>query len=86
MSASIGLQPAASEPTGTPFEFLSALARELSAGHVDLPSFPDAAARVQHVLSNEDITSERIARVVSSDAGLAARILTMANSTLLHRG
>jgi HD-like signal output (HDOD) protein len=65
---------------------LSALAKELSAGHVDLPSFPDAAARVQHVLSNEDITSERIARVVSSDAGLAARILTMANSTLLHRG
>lgn len=85
MSA-IGSQPAPSKAPGTPFEFLSALAKELSAGRVDLPSFPDAAARVQHVLSNDDITSERIARVVSSDAGLAARILTMANSTLLHRG
>jgi len=82
----IGSQPAPSQANGTPFEFLSALAKELSAGRVDLPSFPDAAARVQHVLSNDDITSERIARVVSSDAGLAARILTMANSTLLHRG
>jgi HD-like signal output (HDOD) protein len=51
-----------------------------------LPSFPDAVARVQQVLSDETITSERITRVVSSDAGLAARILAMANSALLHRG
>jgi HD-like signal output (HDOD) protein len=68
------------------FQFVSELARELSLGRVDLPSFPDAAARVQQVLSDEAVTGERIARVVSSDAGLAARILTMANSTLLHRG
>jgi HD-like signal output (HDOD) protein len=68
------------------FKFVSELARELSGGRVDLPSFPDAAARVQQVLSDEAVTGERIARVVSSDAGLAARILTMANSTLLHRG
>jgi len=68
------------------FQFVSELARELSTGRVDLPSFPDAAARVQQVLSDETVTGERIARVVSSDAGLAARILTMANSTLLHRG
>jgi len=68
------------------FKFVSDLARELSGGRVDLPSFPDAAARVQQVLSDETVTAERIARVVSSDAGLAARILTMANSTLLHRG
>jgi HD-like signal output (HDOD) protein len=70
----------------TPFEFLTSLAKELSAGRVELPSFPDAAARTQHVLSDENVTSERIARVVGSDAGLAGRILTMANSTLLHRG
>ncbi|HEY6450973.1 MAG TPA: HDOD domain-containing protein [Steroidobacteraceae bacterium] len=68
------------------FQFVSELAKELSAGRVDLPSFPDAAARVQQALSDENVTGERIARVVSSDAGLAARILTMANSTLLHRG
>jgi HD-like signal output (HDOD) protein len=86
VSATSKSQPAEAESNGTPFQFLSDLARELSAGRVDLPSFPDAVARVQHVLSDDNITSERIARVVSSDAGLAARILTMANSTLLHRG
>jgi HD-like signal output (HDOD) protein len=68
------------------FKFVSDLAKELSAGQVELPSFPEAAARVQQVLSDESVTSERIARVISADAGLAARVLTMANSTLLHRG
>jgi len=86
VSATSRLQPLESESAGSPFRFLTDLAKELSAGRVELPSFPDAAARVQHVLSDDSITSERIARVVSSDAGLAARILTMANSTLLHRG
>jgi HD-like signal output (HDOD) protein len=74
------------EAKETPFQFLTSLAKELSSGRVELPSFPDAAARTQQVLSDETVTSERIARVVSSDAGLAGRILTMANSTLLHRG
>jgi HD-like signal output (HDOD) protein len=68
------------------FKFVSELARELSLGRVDLPSFPDAAARVQTALSDESVTAERIARVITSDAGLTARVLTMANSTLLHRG
>jgi HD-like signal output (HDOD) protein len=53
---------------------------------VELPSFPEAAARVQQVLSDDSVTSERIARVVSADAGLAARVLALANSGLLHRG
>ena len=78
--------PAPQTATETPFQFLSSLAKELSSGRVELPSFPDVAARTQHVLSDDSVTSERIARVVGSDAGLTGRILTMANSTLLHRG
>ena len=80
------LQPESAPTQQSLFKFVTELARELSVGRVDLPSFPDVAARVQQILSDEAVTGERIARVVSSDAGLAARILTMANSTLLHRG
>jgi HD-like signal output (HDOD) protein len=75
-----------SDSSGSPFQFLSSLAKELSAGRVELPSFPDAAARLQQALADPGVTSERIARVVNTDAGLTARVLTMANSTLLHRG
>jgi HD-like signal output (HDOD) protein len=75
------------EPTPDPsFKFLSDLAKELSSGRVELPSFPEAAARVQQVLSDPAVTSERIARVIGADAGLAGRLLTMANSALLQRG
>jgi len=75
------------EPAPDPtFRFISDLARELSSGRLELPSFPDAAARVQHVLSDPAVTNERIARVIGADAGLAARVLTMSNSALLHRG
>jgi len=75
------------EPAQDPtFKFVSDLAKELSSGRVELPSFPDAAARVQQVLSDPAVSSERIARVIGADAGLAARVLTMSNSAVLHRG
>jgi HD-like signal output (HDOD) protein len=84
----MSVQPSAAATPGIDptFQFVRELAAELSAGRVELPSFPDAAARVQQVLSDETVTRERIALVVAADAGLAARLLTMANSTLLHRG
>jgi HD-like signal output (HDOD) protein len=86
VTAPVKQEAGSADTQETPFQFLTSLAKELSGGRVELPSFPDAAARTQHVLSDENVTSERIARVVGSDAGLAGRILTMANSTLLHRG
>jgi HD-like signal output (HDOD) protein len=78
-----GKQAAAPNPL---FEFVTGLARELSVGRVELPSFPEAAARIQQALSDDSVTAERIALIAGSDAGLTVRLLTMANSTLLHRG
>lgn len=67
------------------FTFVSELAREVSAGRIELPSFPDVAVRVRKVLADEHVSNEQIARVVSSDAGLAARVFTLANSAALNR-
>lgn len=85
MSVTTGIDTPRSENPGA-FQFVSDLANELSAGRVELPSFPDTVVRVQHVLRDEGVTTERVARVVSAEAGLAARMLAMANSALLHRG
>lgn len=84
LAANTATNTASQEDSG--FSIVQGLAQELSAGRVDLPSFPDAAARVQQAVSDPNSTSERVARVVSADAGLASRIITMANSALLHRG
>jgi HD-like signal output (HDOD) protein len=67
------------------FAFVSELAQEVSSGKVELPSFPDVAVRVRKVLADEAIANEQIARIVGSDAGLAARVLTLANSVALNR-
>jgi HD-like signal output (HDOD) protein len=67
------------------FAFVSELAQEVSKGKVELPSFPDVAVRVRKVLADEHVANEQIARIVGSDAGLAARVLTLANSAALNR-
>lgn len=67
------------------FAFIAELAQEVSSGKVELPSFPDVAVRVRKVLADENVSNEQIARVVGSDAGLAARVFTLANSAALNR-
>jgi HD-like signal output (HDOD) protein len=77
--------PATSSGSGVAFQFIADLAAEVSGGRVDLPAFPDVAVRVRKVLADEGVGGEQIARVVGSEAGLAARVLALANSAALNR-
>jgi HD-like signal output (HDOD) protein len=61
------------------------LAAELSAGNLDLPSFPEVAARVRRILSDPKSTLEQVVRVVGSEPALAARLLRISNSASLNR-
>src|SRR5439155_4123526 len=65
------------------FRFVQFLGRELSTGTLDLPSFPDIAIRVRQVLADEDVTPEKVVRVVSAEPALAARLLHIANSAAI---
>jgi HD-like signal output (HDOD) protein len=76
----------AATPRSAAFEFVRTLAQELSTGKVEIPSFPEVAARVQRVLSDENVTPDRIVRVIGAEPALAARILGMANSAALNPG
>jgi putative nucleotidyltransferase with HDIG domain len=71
--------------TSGAFAFVAELAQEVSSGRVELPSFPDVAVRVRKVLADEHVSNDQIARVVGSEAGLAARVFTLANSAALNR-
>ncbi|MCS6948075.1 MAG: HDOD domain-containing protein, partial [Steroidobacteraceae bacterium] len=66
------------------FQFVKELAAELSAGKIELPSFPDIAMRVQRVLTDDNVSPERVVRVVGSEPALVARIMSMANSAALN--
>jgi HD-like signal output (HDOD) protein len=68
------------------FRFVEDLAKEVSGGRVELPAFPDVAVRVRKVLADENVSLDKIARVITSEPGLTARVLALANSAALSRG
>ncbi len=72
-------------PVNTPFEFVQALAGELSAGNVELPSFPEIAVRVRRILADPKSTSAQVVRVVGSEPALAARLVRISNSASFNR-
>jgi HD-like signal output (HDOD) protein len=67
------------------FEFVTALASELSGGKIELPSFPDVAIRVRRALASDSTGVEQVVRIVGSEPALAARLLKMSNSAALNR-
>src|ERR1700754_606459 len=76
--------PRPRNPDAAAFRFVELLAKELSTGKIDLPSFPDIAMRVRQVLGDENVKPEQVVRVVSAEPALAARLLNIANSAALN--
>ncbi|MBX3694398.1 MAG: HDOD domain-containing protein [Steroidobacteraceae bacterium] len=71
-------------PSKAAFEFVQALAQELSGGRIELPSFPDVAIRVQRALADEDVRPDAIVRIIGAEPALAAWVLRMSNSAALN--
>jgi HD-like signal output (HDOD) protein len=67
-----------------PVEFLRHMLATLEAGVVELPAFPQVVIEVQKVLRNPNYSVQMIARPISSDPTLAARLLNMANSAAFN--
>ena len=63
---------------------VEALGVELAGEKIDLPSFPDIAARVRKALANDEVEIEHVVRVISAEPALAARLLQLANSAALN--
>ena len=66
------------------FAFVQALATELSSGKVELPGFPDVAARVQQVLADENVGTDGSSRCSARSPCSPAQLLSIANSVALN--
>ena len=81
------LAPAGYVPTGNTaapaFRFLQQLAVDLSKGDISFPTFIDATLNVRRALSDPQIDVARVARAVSAEPMLAARLVHVANSAAL---
>jgi HD-like signal output (HDOD) protein len=65
------------------FEFVRELASELARNAIELPSFPAVAVRIQKVLSDQNVATERIVHVLGAEPMMATRVLSMTNSAAL---
>jgi HD-like signal output (HDOD) protein len=76
------LQPEISAET---MRFLQQLSADVAGPPLELPSYPEAALRVQRVLSDVGASADRVVRVIGGEAVLASRVLAMANSAAMNR-
>src|SRR3954469_11615125 len=66
------------------FAFVQALATELSSGKVELPGFPDIVVRVQHVLADDDVSTDKVVKVLGTEPVLSGQLMSVANSVALN--
>jgi HD-like signal output (HDOD) protein len=66
------------------FEFVQLLARELSEGKVQIPSYPEVALKVQRSLTNEKSDVNDVVQALGAEPALAMQIMRMANSAALN--
>lgn len=59
--------------------------REIVAWVGDLPPMPHVASRAIQMVENPDCTAPELAKLLSSDSALAARVLKIANSAMFSR-
>ena len=77
------METAASQPDNK-FAFVQQLADDLSKGDIELPSFPDIVLRVRQALEDEHCTTEQLVQLIGAEPVLAARLLSIANSSALR--
>jgi HD-like signal output (HDOD) protein len=64
----------------TAYGFVERLAQDLKDARFELPAFPEAVLRVQRALQSPDTSANDVVAILSSDPGLAANVLRIANS------
>jgi len=76
----------AAEAAGRAFRFLQELASDLSQDSISFPTFIDATVRVRDVLNDPNTDVGRVARVISGEPLLAAKLVHLANSVAFNPG
>ncbi|MEW6646740.1 MAG: HDOD domain-containing protein [Pseudomonadota bacterium] len=62
-------------------DLLRTLEAEIASNRLVLPTLPEIALRVRELMAQPDCSATQLARLISSDAALAARLLKVANSS-----
>lgn len=72
------------QPNHCSVRFLSDIARDLSKGEIEFPTFINATFKIRSALDDPNMDTERLARVISTEPLLAAKLVHLANSAALN--
>jgi HD-like signal output (HDOD) protein len=72
------------EGKGFAYRFLQDIAKDLSRKDIKFPTFIDASLGVRMALGKKELSNTELARVVSSEPLLSARVVALANSVALN--
>ena len=86
MSSAAGSRAIASETAEAARHFAQELATAIGRGAVELPAWSQMAERARAALADENVDDDSLARLLTAEAGLAVRVLTLANSAMFARG
>jgi putative nucleotidyltransferase with HDIG domain len=65
-------------------QFVAGLLDDIKNNRLKLPILPEVAIKVREAVGNENASAGQIAKIVSTDTSLAARLLQVANSPLFR--
>jgi HD-like signal output (HDOD) protein len=57
---------------------------DLRSNRLKLPTLPQVAIKINDIINNPDATTKSVARVISADAALSARMIQVANSPMVR--
>ena len=72
-------------PNENAFNFVQRLAADLNKEELDLPGFPEVAAKLHRELASEDTAVPEVVKLINSEPALAARLLQLANSAAFNK-
>lgn len=65
-------------------QLVDELMNEVATDKLVLPSLPEIALKVRDAIEDPDVTSAKLAKVITTDAALTARLVQVANSPLVR--
>jgi len=65
-------------------QLISEILADLKANRLKLPTLPQVALKINAIIDSPDSTAQKVAKVMSTDTALSARILQIANSPLVR--
>jgi putative nucleotidyltransferase with HDIG domain len=65
-------------------QLIADILADLKANRLKLPTLPQVALKINDVIASPDATAKTVAKVISTDAALSARMLQVANSPMVR--